>query len=86
MKHTLISATGLAFLLSWTQPAPTQDLASQLVGVWMFTSQSTKEVATGEINHPFGEKPTGHFDTRRADTLLTNLSRLGCDDQGTMGL
>jgi hypothetical protein len=61
MKHTLISATGLAFLLSWTQPAPTQDLASQLVGVWMFTSQSTKELATGKINHPFGEKPTGHF-------------------------
>jgi hypothetical protein len=61
MKHTLISATGLAFLLSWTQPAPTQDLASQLVGVWMFTSQSTKELATGKINYPYGEKPTGHI-------------------------
>jgi hypothetical protein len=79
MKGALISATALAFLLAWTQPPSTQDLASQLVGVWKFTSQSTKEVATGE-------KPTGHFDTRRADTLLTNLSRLGCDDQGTMGL
>lgn len=29
--------------------------------VWKYTSQSTKEVATGKINHPFGEKPTGHI-------------------------
>jgi hypothetical protein len=61
MKHTSISAAALAFLLMGTQPAPTQDLASQLVGVWKYTSQSTKEVATGKINHPFGEKPTGHI-------------------------
>jgi hypothetical protein len=61
MKHTLISAVALAFLLTGTQPAPTQDLASQLVGVWKYTSQSTKEVATGKINHPFGENPTGHI-------------------------
>jgi hypothetical protein len=61
MKRILISAIGLAFVLTWAQPAPTQDLASQLVGVWKFTSQSTKEVATGKINHPYGEKPTGHI-------------------------
>jgi hypothetical protein len=60
MKRTLISAIGLAFLLTWAQPAPAQDLASQLVGVWKFTSQSTKEVATGKMSHPYGEKPTGH--------------------------
>jgi Lipocalin-like domain len=61
MKGTLISAVALAFPLTWAQRAATQDLASQLVGVWKLTSQSTKEVATGKINHPFGEKPTGHI-------------------------
>lgn len=61
MKRILISAIGLAFVLTWAQPAPTQDLASQLVGVWKFTSQSTKELATGKINYPYGEKPTGHI-------------------------
>jgi len=60
MTRTLISAMGLAFILTWAQPAPAQDLASQLVGVWKFTSQSTKEVATGKMSHPYGEKPTGH--------------------------
>ena len=61
MKHTLISAIGLAFLLTWAQPAPAQDLASQLVGVWKYTSLSVKQVATGKISHPFGENPTGHI-------------------------
>ena len=61
MKRILISAIGLAFVLTSAQPAPTQDLASQLVGVWKFTSQSTKELATGKINYPYGEKPTGHI-------------------------
>ena len=43
--RTLISAVALAFLLTWAQPAPTRDLASQLIGVWKYTSQSTNEVA-----------------------------------------
>ena len=60
MKGTLISAVALAFPLTWAQPAAAQDLASQLVGVWKYTSLSNKEVATGKIDHPFGEKPTGH--------------------------
>ena len=60
MKRIFFSAVTLAFLMMWAQPAPTQDLASQLIGVWKYTSQSTKEVATGKINHPYGEKPTGH--------------------------
>src|SRR4051794_75094 len=56
----LISAIGLAFLLTWAQPAPAQDLSSQLVGAWKFIRQSTKEVATGKISHPYGETPTSH--------------------------
>jgi hypothetical protein len=61
MKRTLTSATGLALLLTLAQPVAAQDLASQLVGVWKLTGQSTKEVATGKITHSLGEKPTGHL-------------------------
>ena len=61
MKYTLISAIGLAFLLTWARPAPAQDSASQLVGVWKYTSINVKEVATGKITYPKGENPTGHI-------------------------
>jgi len=61
MKRTLISLAALAFLLTLAQPAPAQDLASQLVGVWKYTSINVKEVATGKISHPLGENPTGHI-------------------------
>jgi hypothetical protein len=61
MKRTLISATGLALLLTLAQPAAAQDLASLVVGVWNLTSLSEKEVATGKIVHPMGEKPIGHL-------------------------
>jgi hypothetical protein len=60
MKRTLISATGIALLLTLATPAAAQDLASQVVGVWKFTGVSQKEVATGKITHPFGKKPTGY--------------------------
>ena len=62
MKRTLMSAVALAFLLTLPWPAPAQDLASQLVGVWNLSSYSRKEVATGATqNSSFGEKPTGLF-------------------------
>jgi hypothetical protein len=61
MKRTLMSAVALAFLLTLPRPAPAQDLASQLVGVWNLSSQVRKEVATGATSNSFGEKPTGHL-------------------------
>ncbi|HWL20256.1 MAG TPA: lipocalin-like domain-containing protein [Bradyrhizobium sp.] len=61
MKRTLTSAVALAFLLTLPRPAPAQDLASQLVGVWNLNSQLRKEVATGATLSTFGEKPTGHI-------------------------
>jgi hypothetical protein len=61
MKRTLISATGIALLLTLAQPATAQDLASQLVGVWKLTAQNMKDVATGKVVHQLGEKPTGHL-------------------------
>ena len=59
MKRTLMSAVALAFLLTLPRPAPAQDLASQLVGVWNLSSQVRKEVATGVTQNSFGEKPIG---------------------------
>jgi len=62
MKRTLMSAAVvLAFLLTLPRPAPAQDLASQLVGVWNLSSQLRKEVATGATLNTYGEKPTGHL-------------------------
>jgi hypothetical protein len=69
MKRTLMSAVALAFLLTLPRPAPAQDLASQLVGVWNLSSQLRKEVATGATLKTFGEKPTGHLIYTRSGLL-----------------
>jgi hypothetical protein len=61
MNRTLISAVALAFLLTLQSPAPAQDLASQVVGVWKLSSQLRKEVATGATLASYGEKPIGHL-------------------------
>jgi hypothetical protein len=56
MKRTLMSAAvALAFVLTLPRPAPAQDLASQLVGVWNLNSQVRKELATGATSNSFGE-------------------------------
>jgi hypothetical protein len=61
MNRTLISAAGLAFLLTLQSPARAQDLASQVVGVWKLSSNLRKEVATGATLASYGEKPIGHL-------------------------
>ncbi len=74
MKRTLTSAVALAFLLTLPRPAPAQDLASQLVGVWNLNSQLRKEVATGATLSTFGEKPTGHIIFTRGGLITLSLS------------
>jgi len=62
MKHLLTSAAvATAFSLWLAQPAASQDLASQIVGVWKWTSSTNKEVETGKINHPYGQNPSGQI-------------------------
>ena len=61
MKLSLVTAISAAFLLALGQPAPAEDLASSIVGVWKYTGGTSKEVATGKITYPYGEKPTGHI-------------------------
>ena len=70
MKRTLMSAAvALAFLLMLPRPAPAQDLASQLVGVWNLNSQLRKEVASGATLATFGEKPRGYIIFTRGGVL-----------------
>ena len=38
-----------------------QDAASAVVGVWKVTSVETKEVVSGKVVRPFGDRPTGTF-------------------------
>jgi hypothetical protein len=57
--HQLISAATVAFLTSLAQTASAQDLASQIVGAWKWTSHVYKEVATGKTTNVYGDKPSG---------------------------
>jgi Lipocalin-like domain len=42
-------------------PAQSQDVASQIVGVWKYVSLDNKDVATGKTAYPLGEKPNGYI-------------------------
>jgi len=60
MKHALMSAIALAFLLMLPEPLAAQDLASSIVGTWKLTSFVRKEVATGKSATTYGEHPSGY--------------------------
>ena len=60
MKHALMSAIALAFLLMLPEPLAAQDLASSIVGTWNLTSFVRKEVATGKSATTYGEHPWGY--------------------------
>lgn len=59
MKTILASATALALFATSIGPAMSQDLASQIVGVWKRVSQVQKHVATGFTTKPVGDRPVG---------------------------
>ena len=61
MKRTLLSAAALAFISMMPASSHAQDVASQIVGVWKLVGYSSKEVETGTLNHPLGEKPAGYY-------------------------
>ena len=74
MKHLLISAaTVVAFVLPLAQPSTAQDLSSQIVGVWKFVSNTSKEVATGKVNQPYGEKPMGYSVYTKGGRVIFSL-------------
>jgi hypothetical protein len=62
MKLKLLLAVMTAVLgFASACPAQAQDLASQIVGVWKYVSVNNKEVATGKMTYPLGEKPNGYI-------------------------
>lgn len=58
MRHLISAATAL-FLVSSAHGVSAQDLASQIVGTWKWSSHVYKGVATGKTTNAFGELPTG---------------------------
>lgn len=65
MKRALFSIMALACLLTLPRPAAEEDLASSIVGVWKYTGIANKQVATGKVTHPYGEKPSSHIASGR---------------------
>ena len=60
MKCNLIPPA-MVFLLSLGSAVSAQDLAKEIVGVWKVLNIDRKEVATGKIDKPYGERPTGYY-------------------------
>jgi hypothetical protein len=50
-----------ALIIAFAMPAIAEDLSSQIVGVWKIVSNYNKEVATGKMNYPLGQKPAGYI-------------------------
>jgi Lipocalin-like domain len=73
VKRTLISAMTLALATTLAWPVQSQDLASQLVGVWKYTSLVVKEVAGGNVTKPYGEKPVGYHIYTKGGRLIFAL-------------
>lgn len=59
MKFALACFSLVAFLFSSSVPMAAQDLAAQIVGVWKYSSFTTKEVGTDRVNKPLGQAPVG---------------------------
>jgi len=83
MRRLLVSSAAVAFVSAFALPVSAQDLASQVVGVWKFVSNSNKEVATGKVNRPYGEKPTGYIVYTKGG--LTVFSIVGGDRSKPVG-
>lgn len=83
MKRTLILSITFALAATLGWPLQAQDLASQIVGVWKFTGISNKEVASGKVAHPQGEKPTGLYVFTKGGLIV--WSAVGDNRKGPAG-
>ena len=61
MKRIFMLAVALACVLAAVHPAPAQDLASQVVGIWKLKTFERKALADGKTAKLYGEKPAGYF-------------------------
>ena len=74
MKLSLVTAISAAFLLVLGQRAPAEDLASSIVGVWKYTGGHIKEVASGKIDYPLGQNPTGQLVYTKGGHIVSVLA------------
>lgn len=76
MKRILMLAVAFACAAGLAPPAPAQDLASQIVGVWKSTGWVRKEVATGKVDKLYGDQPVGHWVfTKGGRTLVLTVAQ-----------
>lgn len=61
MKRILALVMGLALVVTFDRAATAQDAATQIVGVWKAVDISRKEIESGKIDKPYGEKPVAYF-------------------------
>ena len=61
MKRILMAVAALSLLLTMGHGATAQDPASQIVGVWKATEIIRKEVESGKVEKPYGDKLTAYF-------------------------
>ena len=73
MKSKLIGAIALLFLLTSSEIATAQDLASQLVGVWKFTVVAQKYVGNEELTKSWGENPGGMMSFSRGGYFINTM-------------
>ena len=61
MKRILLSVAALSLLLTIGYAATAQERASQIIGVWKATEIIRKEVESGKVEKPYGDKLTAYF-------------------------
>ena len=61
MKRILKAVAALSLLLTMGYAATAQEQASQIIGVWKATEIIRKEVESGKIEKPYGDKLTAYF-------------------------
>lgn len=60
MSTARAAALAIVVSMSWTGAAPAQD-AGRIVGVWRLVDNVNRDVATGAVDRPFGDRPTGTY-------------------------
>jgi Lipocalin-like domain len=59
MRLLFLLAAVVATTVSFSVTRAESNLASQIVGVWKRTAVEKKDLASGEVTKPLGERPTG---------------------------
>jgi hypothetical protein len=70
MKRILMLPAGVAFALTLAHPAPAQDGASQIVGIWKL-QKFDRCVVGGSCSAVYGEKPPGYIVYSKSGVFLS---------------